>query len=70
MQSLTFSEDFQLYTLDVEQDRKRFSKALKKKVELYLSSKRTRILTGFEKYCKTLKVACVLGCKACLKNME
>lgn len=31
MSNLTFSEDFQLYTLDVEQDRKCYSRALKKK---------------------------------------
>lgn len=66
--TLTLSKDFQLYTLDVKQDRKCYSKALKMKVELYPSSKGTQILTGFEKYCRTLKVACVLGAKPVLRT--
>lgn len=47
MQNLTFYKDFQLHILDVEQDGKFYSKALKKEVDLYPCSKGTMILVGF-----------------------
>jgi len=68
MQNLTFYKDFQLYILDVQQDRKFYSKALKKEVDFYPCSKGTMILIDFKKYYKIPKVACALGSKACLRT--